>query len=134
MYGDTIGRLSITFDALSSVGIGHMIVGMVPLERAGDSGILYMIRSIGLFGFPIAIWLYSGTYTYRRGNNVAFFLMIAVYVSLTLMFGKATLSIKTASLLGYLVGIAAHFGRSNYFAETKQSDNAADERSASTNT
>jgi hypothetical protein len=107
LYGDTFGRLSITFDALKTVNIGQILVGMVPLERAGDSGILYMLRCVGLFGVPIAIWLYSGAYTRQTGTDVAFFVMIAVYLSVTLMFGGASLSIKTGSLLGYLVGLAS---------------------------
>lgn len=111
LYGDTFTRLSVTFDALNAVNVGQMLVGMVPLERVGDSGTLYMLRCVGLLGTPVAIWLYSGAYTYRRGSNVSFFVMITVYLTITLMFGGATLSIKTGSLLGYLVGIASQAGR-----------------------
>lgn len=107
MYGDTLGRLSITFDALGQVDLGQILVGQVPLGRVGDSGILYMLRSVGLLGMPIAVWFYSGAFTYRRGSNVAFFVMMTVYLTITLMFGGASLSIKTASLLGFLVGLAA---------------------------
>jgi putative polymerase len=107
MYGDTFTRLSITFDALRKVNLGQILVGQVPLGRVGDSGILYMLRSVGLLGMPIAVWFYSGAFTYRRGSNVAFFIMMTVYLTITLMFGGASLSIKTASLLGYLVGLAA---------------------------
>lgn len=110
-YGDTYYRLGITFDALQTVNIGQIMVGMVPLERAGDSGILYMLRCVGLFGAPVAIWFYCGAYVYRSGTNVAFLVVIAVYLTITLMFGGAALSIKTASLVGYLVGLAIYSGR-----------------------
>jgi hypothetical protein len=107
LYGDTFGRISITFDALSRVNLAQIMAGMVPLERVGDSGILYMLRCVGLVGMPIAVWFYSGAYTLRPGTNVSFFVMIVVYLTITLMFGGASLSIKTASLLGYLVGLAS---------------------------
>jgi hypothetical protein len=107
LYGDTFGRISITFDGLARVNLGQIMAGMVPLERAGDSGILYMLRCVGLLGMPVAVWFYSGAYTLRPGTNVSFFVMIVVYLTITLMFGGASLSIKTASLLGYLVGLAS---------------------------
>ncbi len=107
LYGDTFGRISITFDGLSRVSLAQIMGGMVPLERAGDSGILYMLRCVGLLGMPVAVWFYSGAYTMRPGTNVSFFVMIVVYLTITLMFGGASLSIKTASLLGYLVGLAS---------------------------
>lgn len=110
LYGDTYYRMAITFDALRFVGFGELLVGMVPTERAGDSGVLYMLRAVGLLGLPIAVWFYSGAYTRRFGSNVSFFVMITVYLTTSLMFGGAALSIKTASLLGYLVGLA---GRAN---------------------
>jgi hypothetical protein len=106
LFGDTSLRLAITFDALGATGLGSVLVGMVPLDRVGDSGILYMLRCVGLLGMLIAIWFYSGAYTYRPGANVAALVMIAVYLSISLVFGGAALSIKTASLLGYLVGLA----------------------------
>jgi hypothetical protein len=112
LYGDMFNRLSVTFDALKTVDLGQLIAGMVPLERAGDSGILYMLRCVGLLGMPVAIWFYSGAFTYARGSNVSFFVMVTVYLTITLMLGGATLSIKTASLLGYLVGLASISGRS----------------------
>lgn len=107
LYGDTFYRLGVTFNALARVNIGEILVGMVPLGRVGDSGIVYMLRCVGLVGMPVAIWLYSGVYTRRPGTNVTFFSLITVYLTATLMFGGATLSIKTASLLGYLVGFAS---------------------------
>lgn len=106
LYGDTSDRLAITFAALARVNLGELLAGMVPLDRVGDSGIVYMLRCVGLIGMPVAIWLYSGVYTRRPATNVTFFVLIATYLTATLMFGGATLSIKTASLLGYLVGFA----------------------------
>jgi hypothetical protein len=110
LYGDTYSRISITFASLETVNIGQILVGMVPIERVGDSGILYMLRCVGALGMLVAVWFYSGAFTYRRGTNVGFFVVITIYLAITLMFGGASLSIKTGSLLGYLVGLAAHFG------------------------
>jgi putative polymerase len=106
VYGDTSLRLGLTFQALGQTSIGAMIVGMVPLGHANDSGIVYLLRCVGLFGLLMAIWFYSGAFTYRKGASVAFLVMVAVYLSISLVFGGASLSIKTASLLGYLVGVA----------------------------
>jgi hypothetical protein len=106
LYGDTMYRLSATFDVLHKSSISGLAVGSISLARAGDSGIIYVIRCLGPIGLLIAIWYYSGVFTRRGRTNVGFFVAIAVYLSITLMFGGATLSIKTASLLGYLVGIA----------------------------
>jgi hypothetical protein len=106
LYGDTFSRMSITFDGMASVNVGELLIGIVPLNRVGDSGILYMIRCVGGIGALLAIWYYSGCYTRAKGTNVAFFVMVTVYLSISLMFGGATLSIKTSSLLGYLIGLA----------------------------
>jgi hypothetical protein len=104
--GDTFYRLGITFQAIGATGIGATMVGTVPLNRVGDSGILYMLRCVGLLGMLVAFWFYTGAFTYRRGANVAFLVMISVYLAISLLFGGASLSIKTASLLGYIVGLA----------------------------
>jgi hypothetical protein len=103
---DTFYRLGITYQALAATGLGPAMIGMVPLNRVGDSGILYMLRCVGLLGMLVAFWFYTGAFTYRKGANVAVFVMISVYLSTSLLFGGAALSIKTASLLGYLVGLA----------------------------
>jgi hypothetical protein len=110
VYGDTFYRLGVTFDALASVNFGHLLAGMVPLERVGDSGVLHMLRCVGLVGMLVAVWFYSGAFTRQSGTNVTFFILIATYLTITLMFGMASLSIKTASLLGYLVGVAGQRG------------------------
>jgi hypothetical protein len=104
LYGDTFDRISLTFEPIQSAGFGELFGGMISLDRVGDSGIIYLIRSLGLLGMPVAIWWYSGAYVYRRGTNASFFIFIGVYLTFSLFFGGASLSIKTASLLGYLIG------------------------------
>lgn len=110
LFGDTFYRLDVTFAAIGSVGIGEVLAGMMPLGQIGDSGVLYMLRCVGLLGFPVAIWLYSGAFNRRQNTNVAFFVAISLHLTISLLFGGASLSIKTASLLGYLVGLAAQSG------------------------
>jgi hypothetical protein len=106
IYGDTALRLGLTFNVIQNTSVASFLIGAVSLDRVGDSGIVYMLRCLGPFGMVVALWFFSGAFTRRRGTNVSFFVAIAIYVSVTLMFGGATLSIKTASLLGYLVGLA----------------------------
>ncbi|MBY8829919.1 hypothetical protein [Hephaestia mangrovi] len=105
-YRDTVSRLEITFGALDRTSVREMLLGAVPLDRVGDSGVIYMLRCVGLLGMPVAIWFYSGIFTRWHRVNTGILTMVTVYLTFTLMFGGATLSIKTASLMGYLVGLA----------------------------
>ncbi|BCA61048.1 hypothetical protein HMP09_0282 [Sphingomonas sp. HMP9] len=111
LFSDTFFRLGITFQTLGATGLGATMIGKVPPDLAGDSGILYMLRCLGPLGMLVGFWLYTGAFTRRRGSNVAIFVMIAVYLAISLVFGGASLSIKTASLLGYLVGIGSAIPR-----------------------
>jgi hypothetical protein len=107
LYSDSALRLSLTFAVIQKTSVLEILTGAVSLARANDSGIVYMLRCLGPLGMITAIWFYSGAFTRQRGTNVSFFIAIATYLSVTLMFGGATLSIKTASLLGFLVGLAS---------------------------
>lgn len=107
LYSDAGLRLSLTFGVIANSDIIDVLIGAISLERANDSGIVYLLRCVGPVGLIVSVWFFGGAFTRWRGTNVAFFVSISVYVSVTLMFGGATLSIKTASLLGYLVGLAS---------------------------
>lgn len=121
LYSDAGLRLSLTFNVLQETSFFGILTGGVSLARANDSGIVYLLRCVGPLGLLVAIWFFGGAFSRRRGTNVMFFVAISVYLSVTLLFGGATLSIKTASLLGYLVGLASHKG--SFFAHERGSSN-----------
>jgi putative polymerase len=103
-FDDTLGRLDVTFGALANGDLVAMIFGNVPLERFGDSGMIYLIRCVGLLGFPAAIVIYTGYPLLNSRVNVNFMIAMVLYFSVTLLFGGAVFSIKTASLYGGLIG------------------------------
>jgi uncharacterized membrane protein len=105
--GDTHERLSLTFGGLRDFSVWQVIVGNIDSEALNDTGILYLVKNMGLLGLFIGIFLYCGAISRDKKANVAFFAMIAVYLTTMLMFGGAVFSIKAASLSGYLVGIAS---------------------------
>jgi hypothetical protein len=110
LYSDMGLRLSLTFNVFQESSFGEILTGGVSLQRAADSGIVYLLRCVGPLGLLMAIWFFSGAFSRRHSNNMMFFVAISVYLAVTLLFGGATLSIKTASLLGYLVGMATSLG------------------------
>lgn len=103
-FDDTLGRLDVTFGTLANGNLLAMLFGQVPLERFGDSGLVYLIRCVGLIGFPAAIAIYTGYPSLFYKGNVNFLIVLALYFSVTLLFGGAVFSIKTASLYGCLIG------------------------------
>lgn len=105
--GDTLYRLSLTFDGLRQFSVWQVIIGNVDSEALNDTGILYLIKNVGLLGLFVGIFLYSGSMSRDSKSNVAFFSVIAIYFTTMLLFGGAVFSIKVASLSGYIVGIAS---------------------------
>lgn len=105
--GDTLQRLSLTFGGLREFSIWQVMIGNIDSGRLNDTGILYFIKDMGLSGLFVGIFLYCGAMTRDKKSNVAFFSMIAIYLTTMLLFGGAVFSIKVASLSGYLVGIAS---------------------------
>lgn len=108
--GDTIYRLSLTFDGLRTYSVWDIIIGNVWSEQIGDTGIIYVIHCMTLVGLLFAPIYYSGAITREQGTNPTFFAVMGFYITTTLLFGLALFSIKTASLLGYLIGIASWSG------------------------
>lgn len=103
---DLYYRISLTFNGLAGSSAWEMLMGNVNTEHANDSGLLSLTYNFGLIGVFLAIFYYSGLFTRRTGSNPSLFICFSLLATLTLMFGAALLSIKSASLMGFLVGLA----------------------------
>lgn len=104
--GDMYSRIALTFDGLAGSNVWEMLIGDVNTEHANDSGFLYLTYNFGLLGVFLAVFYYSGLFTRKAGSNPSLFISFSLLATLTLLFGGALLSIKSASLMGFLVGMA----------------------------
>jgi putative polymerase len=101
-------RLSVTIDALQGANVADILFGGVNAERSGDSAIISMISNAGLFSVPLLLALYSGLFSARRAENPLHWGTF-LYILAASLFGAALFSIKTAPLLGLLIGyVSAH--------------------------
>ncbi|WBO20847.1 hypothetical protein [Sphingomonas abietis] len=106
LTGDYFYRIGLTFEGMDQITIADLVLGRVPIEHMFDSGYSYLLHCVTPLGvFPI-IWYCCGLFTRRRNSNPTIFLMLSLYATTTLLLGGAFFSIKTASLLGYIIGIA----------------------------
>lgn len=106
-FGDLGLRLSITFDTLSKSNLDNLLFGGIDLLRFGDSGVLYFIDNCGIFGAVLALMIYSGYSVTIRFNPLVSHSAL-IYLFAAALFGGAFFSIKTAALLGIIVGSAGH--------------------------
>jgi hypothetical protein len=106
LYGDMGYRLAITFDGLTQTSLPAMMVGGVPEARIGDSGALYMIRCLGLVGAPFALLVFAGAFSRHKASPAFINAATAGYITVGALFGGAIFSIKTAALLGMVIGFA----------------------------
>ncbi|MFC3672049.1 hypothetical protein [Novosphingobium pokkalii] len=106
LYSDMGERLSITFDVLKQALVSTLLIGGVSDAAFGDSGFLYLIRCVGLLGLPLALCTFAGMFS--RGKKAPAFINIAAagYMMVGALFGGAIFSIKTAGLLGMVIGYA----------------------------
>ncbi|WP_179505615.1 MULTISPECIES: hypothetical protein [unclassified Sphingomonas] len=104
--GDALYRIGLTFDGMKDSSVADLMMGKVNTDRVGDSGILYLVSCLGIIGLFAAIFYFSGMLSRRPGSATSIYVMIAVYLTTMLIFGGAVFSIKTASLTGFLVGLA----------------------------
>jgi hypothetical protein len=104
--GELYYRISLTFEGLAGSNAWEMLIGDVNTQHANDSGFLYLTYNFGLFGVFLAVFYYSGLFTRKTGSNPSLFICFSLLATLTLLFGGALLSIKSASLMGFLVGLA----------------------------
>lgn len=102
---DIVGRLGTTAQLLASMDLGVVTGGSgFTSSTVVDSGIAYLIGSIGLFG-TVLVW--CSLCSLARYDNVPqrrFAHMICLYLSLSWLVSSATFTIKTAGLLWFLFG------------------------------
>jgi hypothetical protein len=103
---DLANRLAITGDALQQSSMWDVIFGGIDADRAGDSGVVAIVSHAGLLAVPLLMALYSGLLAGRR-TSIALCWCAFLYVAVASLFGGALFSIKTAPLLGLLVGYAS---------------------------
>ncbi|WBO23913.1 hypothetical protein [Sphingomonas abietis] len=106
LSGDYFYRIGLTFDGMDQVTIFDLLTGSTPVEHMNDSGYLYLIHCVTPIGLFPLVWYCCGLFTRRAGSNQTIFFIITLYATTTLLLGGAFFSIKTASLLGFIVGIA----------------------------
>ena len=95
-------RLSLTFRLLQESPLFNVLFGDLDMTTAADSGIVTIMARSGLIGLAAFFALAPGLSL--RGRQPLFVILIAIYVLVTAIFGAAFLSIKTAALLGLLIG------------------------------
>lgn len=96
-------RLSLTFKTLLHTPLYNVLFGGVDLTFAADSGIVTILSRAGLLGLVVFFVLATGMASmHRRVSTVL--ILVSVYLLATALFGAAFLSIKTAALLGLLIG------------------------------
>jgi hypothetical protein len=106
LFGDLGERLAVTFDGIVQTSLPAMLVGGVPESRIGDSGALYMIRCVSLVGAPFALLVFAGAFSRHKASPAFINVATAAYITVGALFGGAIFSIKTAALLGMVVGYA----------------------------
>jgi putative polymerase len=104
--GDLGYRLSVTFDPLGKALVSDLILGGLNTDEIQDSGFIYLIANFGLLGAALAILLNSGVLI-TRFSDVRIPTAAIIYIFFSATFGAALFSIKTASLLGFILGTAA---------------------------
>jgi hypothetical protein len=103
--GELAGRLAITIDALQDATFADILFGGIDASRSGDSAIVAVISNAGLLAVPLLFALSSGLLSARRLDNSLNWSAF-IYVLSASLFGGALFSIKTAPILGLLVGYA----------------------------
>lgn len=111
MPGDLGLRLAVTSDPLLQATPLMILFGGVNDATAADSGLIYLIANAGLIGFCIYPLLASGVLS-GEGPPSPVAVSIMLYLMVTLIFGYAPMSIKTASVLGYGVATLSRLSRS----------------------
>lgn len=96
-------RMSLTFRTLLQSPLYNVLFGGLDLTYAADSGIVTVMAQSGLAGLMSFFVMASGLGSMRRREPMVLFL-VTTYLFVTAMFGAAFLSIKTAALLGLLIG------------------------------
>jgi len=109
--GDLGLRLAVTSDPLLQASPLMILFGGVSDSKVADSGLVYLIANSGLIGFCIYPLLASGVLSGDEPPS-AVAVSIMLYLMVTLIFGYAPMSIKTACVLGYGVATLSRLPRS----------------------
>ena len=103
--GDVGLRLSWTFEVLRSSELVLWFLGGLDLTHANDSAMIAITNSVGVIGTLAFLYTCSGLLS-ARVNCPIVANSALLYLTTTAMFGGAFLSVKTAALLGLLIGAA----------------------------
>lgn len=96
-------RLSLTFQTLLHTPLYNLLFGGVDLTFAADSGIVTILSRAGLLGLAVFFVIGSGLAS-MHWRVPTVLILVSIYLFATALFGAAFLSIKTAALLGLLIG------------------------------
>jgi putative polymerase len=102
----TLGRLASSAELLSSLNVLNWM-GFTALPAAQDSGYSAVVTATGIIGFAVLWWLFM-TMKVRSNAFNHFRVLIGLYISITLSISYSAVTIKTAALLWFLVGVLAY--------------------------
>lgn len=118
-FGELGYRIAYTFDALDGSQLSAVLLGSVEVGKVGDSGVGLLIYNNGLFGALVAFAAACGLLNsqWRRFSSVP--VCASLYATTALLFGGALFSIKTAALLGFMLGAVGRAGRNQVGAKAE---------------
>lgn len=103
MTSEFIFRLTLTFGVILQSSIFNVVFGGIDMTYAADSGVVTILSRAGLLGLLIFFAVASGAVS-SKINPPAILHFVMIYLVVTSLFGAAFLSIKTAALLGLMIG------------------------------
>ena len=104
---DFPGRIAYTIELFGALGtLDLMGLSDSLVNRAADSGIVYLIISYSILGVSLGWVFVFGTIPSRARTATVLRCGAAIYLSANLMVSASVFSIKTAALLWFLVGYA----------------------------
>lgn len=103
---ELVFRLGLTYKSILSADSLSFFLGDVSSEQIYDSGVISIIQNVGVISAFVIIYMISGVYLFRWRATSYVPLMAMLYVMVTLLFGGAIFSIKTAALYGLVIGVS----------------------------
>lgn len=97
-------RLSLTTLVLYKAGPISALLGEVDLAAANDSGFIVLVSVFGFVGALLFFYAASGVLSAKSRNAIKVTALASAYLLIGSLFGGALFSIKTSSLLGFLIG------------------------------
>lgn len=98
-------RLSLTFGVIAQTPLYITLFGGIDTTHAADSGIVTLLAYSGIGG-TIVFFLMSAGWASSQTRAALPAILVAIYLIVTALFGGAFFSIKTAALLGLVIGAA----------------------------